>query len=204
LESIPAISGNVQRTPFKNFQPSFVSEIKPIQQAHCMMGSLAPSLPDVNRLPYFLMVNLLGGPAMNSRLNLGIREKYGYVYGIDASYAPFVDTGMLSIYFGTEKKQLNRCIDLVKREVRLLRTKALGTAQLHQAKEQLMGQLAMSEESNMSLMLMLGKSLLDREKIESLSEIFEHIRGFTSAQLMDVAATYLNEEQFSMRTYIPE
>jgi len=204
LESIPAISGNVQRTPFINFQPSFVSEIKPIQQAHCMMGSLAPSLPDVNRLPYFLMVNLLGGPAMNSRLNLGIREKYGYVYGIDASYAPFVDTGMLSIYFGTEKKQLNRCIDLVKREVRLLRTKALGTAQLHQAKEQLMGQLAMSEESNMSLMLMLGKSLLDREKIESLSEIFEHIRGFTSAQLMDVAATYLDEEQFSMRTYIPE
>jgi predicted Zn-dependent peptidase len=204
IEGIPKLSGLVNRTPYSLFEPKFVTEKKPIQQAHCVLGGLAPAIKDVNRLPYFLLVNLLGGPAMNSRLNLGIREKYGYVYGIDASYAPFVDTGMLSIYFGTEHKQLNRCIDLVKKELRLLRTKTLGTSQLSQAKEQLMGQLAMAEESNMSLMLMLGKSLLDNEKIESLSEIFDHIKGYSATFLQEVAHQYLNDEQFSILTFVPE
>lgn len=205
LESIPAMYSTRRRQPFVESKIAQVrNEIKPINQAHCMMGALAPTVSDPRRLPYFMLVNLLGGPAMNSRLNMALRERRGYVYGVEASFTPFTDTGEMAIYFGTEKKQLQRCIDLVKREVRLLRQKPLGKSQLIQAKEQLMGQLAMAEESNLNLMLMLGKSLLDAERVESLSEIFAQIKRITESQLSDLANELLLEESFSILTYQPE
>ena len=140
---------------------------------------------------------------MNSRLNLAVREKHGLVYTIDANYATYLDTGLFGIYFGTEKKQLKRTTSLVLKEINRLREKPLGTLQLHQAKEQLMGQLAMAEESNIGLMMMMGKSILDLGTVESLNDIFRQIRSITAKDLADIANEALHPDQLSHLAYVP-
>jgi predicted Zn-dependent peptidase len=110
----------------------------------------------------------------------------------------------MAVYFGTEPAQLNKSIFLIEREMKLLKEKKLGTVQLHAAKEQLMGQLAMAEESNLSFMLMMGKSILDLGRIDSLTDIFDEIRGITAEQLRDIANEMFREDQLSYLTYVPE
>jgi len=126
------------------------------------------------------------------------------VYGIEANYQPFIDTGIFTIYFATDKSNLNRCNSLVTKELTKIRNESLGVLQLHRAKQQIMGQLAMAEESNLSLMLMLGKSMLDLEKIETLGEIFSQIEAVSASQLMDIANEMFAESQLSKLTYLPE
>ncbi|KAA5548669.1 M16 family metallopeptidase [Adhaeribacter rhizoryzae] len=203
LAPLPRIESSRDRQPFSLYQPNRINLEKPITQAHCMIGCPAYSLSDEKRIPFFMLSNILGGPGMNSRLNLAVREKHGLVYTIDANYTTYIDTGLFGIYFGTEKKQLNRTTSLVLKELKILREKPLGTVQLHTAKEQLMGQLAMAEESNIGLMMMLGKSILDLDKVESLNEIFDQIRGITARQLQEIANEILHEDNLSYLNYIP-
>ncbi|MBF8961779.1 insulinase family protein [Pontibacter sp. FD36] len=203
LADIPHISRPRQRIVFEQYKPKTVTFEKPISQAHCVIGSPAYALNDERRIPFFMLVNLLGGPGMNSRLNLAVREKHGLVYTIDANYATYIDTGLLSIYFGTEKKQLKRTTSLVLKELKKLREKQLGSLQLHTAKEQLMGQLAMAEESNMGLMMMMGKSILDQGHIDTLNEIFDQIKNTTAKDLIDIANDVLQEEKLSFLNYVP-
>ena len=141
---------------------------------------------------------------MNSRFNLSLREKYGFVYSIEANYTPYLDSGFMGIFFGTEKKQLNKSISLINKELKRIREVPLTTLQLHQTKVQLMGQLAMSEESNMSFMLMMAKSILDTGKVDSLPEIFGEIEQITAAQLQEIAMELFNEQNFSYLTFLPE
>ncbi|UYZ59121.1 M16 family metallopeptidase [Hymenobacter latericus] len=204
LAPLPAKLGARPRQPFAEYKPNHQTEHKPITQAHSLIGCPAYALPDARRLPFFMLTNILGGPGMNSRLNLAVREKYGFVYSIDANYAPYTDTGLFGIYFATEKARLERTTQLVMRELRLLREKPLTTAQLHMAKEQLMGQLAMAEESNGGMMQLLGKSTLDLGRVESLNEIFDRIRQVTSPELQDLANDVLREDQLSVLQYVPE
>ena len=151
-----------------------------------------------------MLNNILGGPGMNSRLNLAVREKHGLVYTIDSTYSPYTDTGLFGIYFGTEKKQLARTLALVRKELALLREKTLTTTQLHVAKNQLMGQLAMSEESNSGLMQLLGKSTLDLGHVEPLSTIFAHIERLNAPELRELANEILTDDHLSLLQYIPE
>ena len=203
LGHLPAITKERARQPFIHYQPQLINQEKPIVQAHCVIGAPAYALADERRIPFFMLTNILGGPGMNSRLNLAVREKYGLVYTIDANYATYLDTGSFGIYFGTEKKQLARTTALVLKELKKLREKPLGSLQLHTAKEQLMGQLAMAEESNIGLMMMMGKSILDLDKVESLNEIFDHIRRIEAQQLLDIANEVLAENKLSYLNYIP-
>ncbi|WP_276497948.1 M16 family metallopeptidase [Pontibacter litorisediminis] len=203
LSDIPSIKKHRERVPFTGYTPKVVTFEKPISQAHCVIGCPAYALGDDRRIPFFMLNNLLGGPGMNSRLNLAVREKHGLVYTIDSNYATYIDTGLLSIYFGTEKKQLKRTTSLVMKELKKLREKPLGSLQLHTAKEQLMGQLAMAEESNMGLMMMLGKSILDQGKAESLNEIFDKIKSIEARDLVDIANDVLREENLSILNYVP-
>ncbi len=203
LSEVPAVQQHRERLPFNQYQPRTITLEKPISQAHCVIGCPAFSLLDERRIPFFMLSNLLGGPGMNSRLNLAVREKHGLVYTIDASYATYIDTGLFGIYFGTEKKQLKRTTSLVLKELKKLREKPLGTLQLHTAKEQLMGQLAMAEESNIGLMMMLGKSILDLNKVESLNEIFDQIRRIKATELTDIANEILREDNLSFLNYVP-
>lgn len=203
LAPLPIFSSETLRTSFDNYLPLTRQIAKPILQAHCMLGRPAYPITDSKRLPFFMLVNLLGGPGMNSRLNLGIREKYGFVYTIEANYTSFINTGIFSIYFATEKKQLEKTLSLTFRELKKLREKPLGSIQLHTIKQQLMGQLAMAEESNLNFMLMMGKSLLDLGQIDSLNDIFSMIENITASQLVDIACEMFKEEDLSLLTYIP-
>ncbi|UOQ52996.1 M16 family metallopeptidase [Hymenobacter cellulosivorans] len=204
LAPISAKLGARPRTPFTAFQQVELTERKPINQAHCIIGGPAYAIGDARRIPFFMLNNLLGGPGMNSRLNLAVREKYGLVYTIDSTYSPYTDTGLFGIYFGTEKKQVARTISLVNKELKLLREKTLTTNQLHVVKEQLMGQLAMSEESNSGMMQLLGKSTLDLNRVESINEVFGQIRQITAEQLRDLANDVLREDNLSVLQYLPE
>lgn len=204
LRDIPAIHSNRKRQPPAHYEPTKQIVHRPITQAQCAVGRPAFSLSDPKRLPFFMLVNLLGGPGMNSRLNMKLREKYGLVYSIDASFTPFLDTGFLSIFFGTDPKKVERSHSLMLREMQTLSQKPLTTLQLHQTKEQLMGQLAMAEESNQSFMLMMAKSILDIDRIESLDEIFGEIRAVTASQLQAIAQEIFVPEQLSYLTFLPE
>ncbi len=204
LKDIPQQRSGMVRQPFTNYSPGNKSEVRPITQAHCAMGGIALPVGHPERLKFFMLLNILGGPGMNSRLNMALREKHGFVYSVDASYHGYTDTGMYGIFFATEKKQLERSIRLVMREIRLLREKPLGKLQLHAAKQQLKGQLAMAEENNTSLMLMMAKSLLDLEKIEPIEAIFNEIKATTSNELCDIANELFVEDSMSQLIFLPE
>jgi len=186
------------------YSPIIQEKERSITQAQCAMGQPAYALGDDRRLPFFMLVNLLGGPGMNSRFNLSLREKYGFVYSIEANYTPYLDTGFLGVFFGTEQKQLARSISLINKELKRIREVPLSTLQLHQTKVQLMGQMAMSEESNMSFMLMMAKSLLDTGRVDTLPEIFTEIQAITAEQLQTIAQDMFNPDHFSYLTFIPE
>lgn len=177
---------------------------KPISQAHCAIGRDAYSINDPKRLAFFALINLLGGPGMSSRFNMSLREKNGLVYGIEATFNSFSDTGFLGIFFATDPNKLEKAKRLVFKEIKLLREKPLGEMQLRILKEQLMGQLAMAEESNQSYMLAMAKSILDLGYVEPLQSIFAEIEALTSAELQDIANEMLQEESFSSLIYLPE
>ncbi|MBL6447362.1 insulinase family protein [Fulvivirga sp. 29W222] len=205
LKDVPAFAADRERQPFNTYKPAIKKVNRSLTQAQFAIGrGDAYSDNSSKRLPFFMLVNILGGPGMNSRLNLALREKHGFVYSIDASYQAYTDTGLFGIFFGTEPKQLNRSVRLVKKELQKLKEKPLGVKQLHTAKEQLMGQLAMAEENNISLMLMMGKSILDRNKIESLDEIFNKIKNTTAKELQDLANEMFDEAQMSQLIFLPE
>jgi len=190
-----------ERVPFDIYKPNTLNFNKEISQSQCAIGATAYPIHHPKRLAFFMLVNILGGPGMNSRLNMALREKHGFVYAIDAGYHPFTDTALFSIFFGTDPGQLPKSIKLVKKELKNLQVKPLGSMQLHVAKQQLMGQLAMAEENNMSYMLMLGRSLLDKDKIESLDELFEQIKQVSAKDLQDTAREIFAEDRLSILTY---
>ena len=204
FSDIPAKRTTKKRIPFTDYSPKQEVTFRNLTQSQCAIGSPAYSVKDPKRLAFFALLNILGGPGMNSRLNLALREKYGYVYAVEASYTPYIDTGIFGIYFGTEPGQLNKGIKVVQKELKKLREVPLGTLQLHSAKEQLIGQLAMAEENNVSLMLMMGKSLLDLGKIEDIEDIYKKIKDIKASDLQDIANEMFEMDNLSILTFKPK
>jgi len=204
LEVIPKQKATAKRKKFHYYEPNETILRRTIKQAKCAIGRDAYPIHHENRIPLFLLVNILGGPGMNSRLNLALREKYGFVYSIDAHYIPYTDTGMFAVFFGTEPKQLDKCIALVKKELQRFCDAPLTSRQLASAKEQIKGQLAMAEENNLSLMLMIGRSVLDLGKVPTLDEIYSTIDETTSQKLKKVAVDIFDERELSYLIMEPE
>ena len=204
LSNIPALHGPGHRVPFKAYVPQQKTVQRPLTQAQCAIGRTAFPVQDQRSLPFFMLTNLLGGPGMNSRLNLALREKHGLVYSADAEYQSYTDTGFFAIYFGTEPGQLARARGYVMKELKTLREKPLGRLQLHRLKEQLMGQLAMSSENNQSLMLAIGRSLLEERELESLDTIYRKINAVQASDLQEIAQEMFREEELSILAYVPE
>ncbi|KPM46650.1 M16 family metallopeptidase [Jiulongibacter sediminis] len=203
LSEVPHLTRKHERLGPPDYQPRQLVFKKPISQAHVAIGLPAYSLHHENRFSYFTLIHLLGGPGMNSRLNVALREKNGLVYGIDASYTALTDTGYTGIYYATDKKNLKRAHNLVQKEIELLKTKPLGGLQLKNLKDQLMGQLAMSDESNQGYMLMMAKSLLDIDRIDTLEYVFEKLSNIEANDLLETAQETLNLEEFSSLIYKP-
>jgi predicted Zn-dependent peptidase len=165
------------------------------------MGARTYGVRDEQRTALILLNNLLGGPGMSSRLNLSIREKYGFTYNIDSSYAIYSDTGLWSVYLGTEGNTVERCRDLVMKELKKLREKPLSSLQLHKAKNQLKGQIAIAQESNGSLMLGFAKTYLLFNRVDSFEEICTKIDSITSGNLQAISEVLFDEKQLSSLLY---
>lgn len=183
------------------YKPDSLIKKKDTFQNHCIIGNLAYDLKDKRRMGMFLLNNILGGQGLNSRLNLSLREKNGLAYNVESSYNPYCDTGIFSIYFGTDARYLNKSISIAMAELKKLRTSKLGAIQLSKAKNQIKGYLARGYENHESLMLSLGKSLLVFDKIDSIEFICKQIDEITSSELLETANDIFDTSKLSTLIY---
>ncbi len=183
----PATARGFERTLPPAVAPFEKTVTKHTHQTHCIIGSRAYGIEDPKRLPLALLVNLLGGPSANSLLNMEVREKHGLSYNIEASYTPYVDSGLAAIYFSPEHANETQCVELIERQLQRLRTVPLTARQLSMAKKQFIAQLAISSESNESYMLSAGKSLLVHSEMETMEQVYSKIRALTAEQLTETA-----------------
>jgi predicted Zn-dependent peptidase len=151
-----------------------------------------------------LLNNLLGGMGMSNRLNLEIREKHGIAYTIESNYTPLTDTGIFSIYFGTDSEKADKAARLVHKELKKLREQKLGTLQLHQTKQKFIGQIALAEENRMGLIISMAKSLIDFNYVDTLPQIFEKINAVTADQLLAISNEIFDESQMITLLFEPK
>lgn len=170
-------------------------------QNHCVIGNIAYDYTQDNRLPLSLLVNILGGTGMNSRLNLNIREKYGLAYNVEASYTPYSDTGVFSVYFGCDATDLEKCIRLCRKEMAELCEIPLGQMQLKKAKAQMTGQMTLASENYENMMLSIGKSFLIYGKVDGLDTICDEVEAIGPDLLQQVARDILAPEKQTILIY---
>ena len=197
FERKPMLKSNAKRKRFQVYSQEEKILQREVKQSRCGIGRDAYPLLHENRIPFYVMSNIIGGPGMNSRLSLSVREKHGLVYSIDANYLAYSDTGMFAIYFGTEPKQVSKCMKLINREMEKLRHRRLSPSELASAKEQIKGQLALSEENNLGLMIMMGRAIIDHDRVPPLKEVFEKIDNVSSLTLQSVANEMFDESKLS-------
>lgn len=156
-------------------------------EANAVLGGYAPSLyEEKERIATSLMSNILGGPAMNSILNDILREKHGWVYGVESSYTQYSDTGIMAISLGCERENTEKCIDAVRREISKFQDNALTDRKLRAAKKQFLGQIAISSDNGESQCLSMGKSLLAYGKVASAEEIKREIEAVSADMIRDM------------------
>jgi len=197
LSSVPARKKSAVSTTKWSYKPSFIEKKKDTFQTHCMTGNIAYNIKDRRRLGMFLLNNILGGHGLNSRLNLSLREKKGLAYHVESNYNPYSDTGVFSVYFGTDRQNLEKSLDVVRSELAKLRNTKFGTIQLSKAKNQIKGYLARGYENHESLMLSLGKSLMIFNRIDSLEDICKKIDKISAENLLLTANEVFEPSELS-------
>ena len=156
-------------------------------QAHVMMGTVAYDIHHPMRIPLYVLNNILGGPGMNARLNLALRERNGLVYTVESSMVSYSDTGMWSIYFGCDPKDVNKCLRLVRRELDKVMQKPLSANALRTAKQQLKGQIAIACDNREQFALDFGKSFLHYGWEKNVDRLFDSIEKVTAEDIQKVA-----------------
>lgn len=156
-------------------------------QSHVMIGCKTYAFNDPRRMPLYLLNNILGGPGMNARLNLSLRERHGLVYTIESSMASYSDTGCWSVYFGCDHHDVKRCLRLVNRELDRMMQHPLSERQLLAAKRQLKGQIAIACDNREQFALDFAKSFLHYDKERDIDYLFQQIDAITALQLQEVA-----------------
>jgi len=197
LGAIPASVSKKKRDKFTGYKPKEVVLQKTVKQSRVALGRPAFSFSHENRSSFYMLTSILGGQGMNSRLNLALREKHGFVYSIGAQFVPFIDTGLFVITFGTDPSQVKKGIMLVKQELKKLREEPLGVKQLASSKEQILGQIAMAEENNISFMIMMARNILDHGRVTSLQEIFDRVKSTSALKLQELANEMFDEKKLS-------
>ncbi len=192
------------RTPVKALDLVLSKRVaKPISQVHAMIGRRACSIHDSQRMTMMLINNLLGGPGMSSVLNLEIREKKGICYTIESGYSGYRDSGIFSVYFGTEAAKAEKCLALVHKELKLLKTQALSGMNLHQAKQRFKGQIALAEESRSSVLISICKSILDFGKADPIPVLFEYIDAITSKEILELSVNMFDPKDLFSLVFEP-
>ncbi len=170
-------------------------------QTHYILGTKAYDVLDERRTGLYLLNNILGGQGLSSRLNMSLREKKGLAYNVESFYNPYLDTGVLSVYFGTDKENLEKSIRVAGNEMKKLRTIKLGTLQLHKAKRQIIGQFARGRESHESLLFKLGKSYLLFGKFDSLEELSGKVEKVSAEEILNIAGEIFDPNKLSTLIY---
>ena len=156
-------------------------------QAHVMLGTRAYDIHHPLRIPLYLLNNILGGPGMNARLNLSLRERNGLVYTVESTMVSYSDTGIWSVYFGCDPHDVKKCLHLVRRELDKVRQKKLSATQLHNAKRQLKGQIAIACDNREQFALDFGKSFLHYGWEKDITHLYDSIDKVTAEDIQKVA-----------------
>ena len=185
--ALPLGSSNNYPLSAINYQPSFVTREIGSHQAHVMIGTIGYAYNDPKRMPLYLLNNILGGPGMNARLNLSLRERHGLVYTVESTMVSYSDTGVWSIYFGCDHHDIRSCLRLVRRELDHIMQKPLNDRQLTAAKRQLKGQIAIACDNREQFALDFGRSYLHHGHERDLDELYRHIDAITAEDIQKVA-----------------
>lgn len=177
---------------------------KPINQVHFMLGAPAYSIHDDRKAGLLLLNNMLGGYGMTSILNLAVREKYGIAYTIESNYTLFTDTGLFTIYLGTDEEKIKRAKKIVFRELDKLKTKGVSENQLRKAKNKFKGQIALAEENRMSMIIAEAKNLMDYDRVITLNEVFEKLDAVSVQELLHIAQDVFDEQKLTSLAFVPE
>jgi len=195
--AIPQKSRSRERVIPASISGKKLIENRKAYQKHCMLVGPAYALPDQKRLQLYLLNNILGGPGMNSRLNMALRERRGYSYSAESHYSPYTDTGVMMIYFSCDADKFSRSMQVSREEIRKLRSNLITDKRLSHARKQLMGQLAISRENNEHLMLTRAKSYLVFKRVDSLETIGKQLELITPDMLRATANEVLDPKKLN-------
>ena len=168
---------------------------KNTHQAHVMIGTRAYDVNDDRRMPLYLLNNILGGPGMNAKLNLALREHNGLVYTVESTMVAYGDTGTWSIYFGCDEHDIKRCLRLVRKELDRMMEKPLSDSQLKAAKKQIKGQIGVACDNRENFALDFGKSFLHYGWEKNVDRLYEQVEAITSQQIQDVARELFDKDR---------
>lgn len=183
--------------PLPPNMPDFIEKNHGTHQAHVMVGTRGYDIHDKRRMSLYLLNNLLGGPGMNARLNLSLRERHGLVYTVESSMVSYCDTGVWAIYFGCDPKDVGRCLKLVHKELDRVIQKPLSDTQLRTVKKQIKGQIGVACDNRESFALDFGKSYLHYGWERDLNSLFRHIDEVTAESMQQVAAELMQQERLT-------
>jgi len=198
---IPDFPKSQDRTPPPPYEARQITIKKDTHQAHVMIGNRGYNAYDDKRTALYLLNNILGGPGMNSRLNVTLRERRGLVYNVESNLTSYTDTGAFCIYFGTDPNDVNQCLRIVHKEMKRMRTDKMTGLQLNAAKKQLIGQIGVASDSHENIALGMAKTFLHYNKHESQESVFKRIEALTPEILLEVANDVFTEDQLSMLIY---
>ena len=170
---------------------------KNTHQAHVMIGTRAYDVNDDRRMPLYLLNNMLGGPGMNAKLNLALREHNGLVYTVESTMVAYGDTGTWSIYFGCDEHDVKRCLRLVRKELDKFMQKPLSEAQLKAAKKQIKGQIGVACDNRENFALDFGKSFLHYGWEKNVDRLYEQVDAITAAQIQAVALELFDKNRLT-------
>lgn len=197
-EPLPLVPQPLQPIP----QRFNLTTHKHTHQVHMLVGGPAPTLYDNDKTAFTLLNNIIGGPAMNSRLNVAVREREGFCYSIESQYVPFTDAGLFYIYAGVDSGAAERSTQLILSELRSLCQQPLTPQHLHAAQTQLIGQMAITNDSGLNEMQSIGKACLNFEHVDTLDEMNRDILALTPADLQQAAQRYLDPDNLSFLYYV--
>lgn len=202
--AFPAAQPLIDVTPsitLPPYQPQHIVHDKGTHQAHVMVGNRAYSAHDANRLPLYLLNNILGGPGMNARLNISLRERNALVYTVESSMVSYSDTGLWCTYFGCDPKDVKKCLRLVRRELDRVMDRPLSESQLKAAKRQIKGQIGVACDNRESFALDFGKAFLHYGWLKDVEKLMADIDNVTAREIQQAALDIFDPDRMTTLIY---
>ena len=202
--AFPAAQPLIDVTPFITlppYQPRHIVHDKGTHQAHVMVGNRAYSAHDSHRLPLYLLNNILGGPGMNARLNISLRERNALVYTVESSMVSYSDTGLWCTYFGCDPKDVKKCLRLVRRELDRVMDRPLSESQLKAAKRQIKGQIGVACDNRESFALDFGKAFLHYGWLKDVEKLMADIDNVTAREIQQAALDIFAPDRMTTLIY---